>query len=297
MIIPQAQLNKQLWDQCVLKNKPEGFFFMLSWYLDVVAPNWEGYVIGDYEAIYPVIPQKKLVFQYSIMPFLTRTFYPIGFNTEQLIELSRYVNQRFSYFQLSGFQLKNFSRSSIRQFQILDLSGYTLNKCSENHKRQFKKANKQGFVIKEKANPDMLIQLFRKVKGEEFKHLKEGHYLKLQRLMEEASQRGFLRQFSLFKDEVLIGAAAYLVIDDIALYLKGAIEPAYKKEGAMVFLHLSSIESLGENCKQLDFGGSNAQGLGDFNRKFGAANHDYLHFTQNNLPWPISWFFKSKFGR
>jgi hypothetical protein len=296
MIIPRGELKKHLWDQCILKNKPEGFFFMLSWYLDIVFPNWEAYVIGEYEAIYPIIPQKKLLFHYTTIPFLTRTFYPIGFNPEQLNELERYLSKRFSYLQLSGFNLKGNTENSNRQYQILDLAGYTIEKCSENHRRQYKKASQKGFVIEEKTDPVKLIELFRKVKGDEFNHLKKVHYSILEKLMNEAAKRQILKQFSLYKDDVLVGAAAYIVVEDQALFLKGAMEPDFMKVGAMVYLHLESIKSLGRNCRQLDFGGSNASGLGEFNRKFGATNRDYLHLIQNKLPWPISWLFKNKFG-
>jgi len=59
MIVANAQLDKQRWDRRVLAEQPEGFFFLLSWYLDSVAPGWEGYVLGDYEGIYPIVPQQK----------------------------------------------------------------------------------------------------------------------------------------------------------------------------------------------------------------------------------------------
>ena len=60
MIISNELLNKERWDQRVLAAQPQGFFFLLSWYLDVVAPGWEGYVLGDYEGIYPMVPHQKL---------------------------------------------------------------------------------------------------------------------------------------------------------------------------------------------------------------------------------------------
>jgi hypothetical protein len=296
MIIPKAKLDKLLWDERVLKSKPEGFFFMLSWYLDVVAPEWEAYVIGEYEAIYPIVAQKKFVFNYTIMPFLTRTFYPIGFNSSQMVELDYYLKRRFSYIQLSGLMLKSFTKKTLRQYQNLDLSNYSLENCSENHRRQYKKASKQGFILVENSNPEILIKLFNKVKGEELNHLNEAHYIILENLMIQARNKGFLKQYSLSSGSVLIGAAAYIVIEDQALYLKGAVEPAFMKDGAMVYLHFQSIKSLGEHIRQLDFGGSNAKGLGDFNRKFGARNIEYLHLTLNKLIWPISWFFKNKFG-
>ena len=60
MIVANKQLDKVRWDERVLVEQPEGFFFLLSWYLDAVFPAWEGYVVGDYEGIYPIVPQQKV---------------------------------------------------------------------------------------------------------------------------------------------------------------------------------------------------------------------------------------------
>jgi len=46
----------------------------------------------------------------------------------------------------------------------------------------------------------------------------------------------------------------------------------------------------------LDFGGSNAKGLGDFNRKFGARDVEYLLLIKNSLAKPLAWLAKRKFG-
>lgn len=296
MIISNVQLDKQRWDQLVLAAQPEGFFFMLSWYLDAVAPAWEGYVLGDYEGIYPIVPQQKFGVSYTHMPFLTRTFVPIGFNEQQVAVLVKYLAQRFSYLQLAGVLLDSPYEQQIRRYQVLDLPTFELSQCSENHRRQYKKAAQQGFELETSVNPKGLIALFRAVKGAEFTHLKDTDYATLARLMEEANRRGALRQFSLIEKGNLVGAAAYLEVNGQALYLKGAITPEAMKAGGMVYLHVEAMKALMPTCSQLDFGGSNAKGLGDFNRKFGARDVEYLLLIKNSLAKPLAWLAKRKFG-
>jgi hypothetical protein len=114
--------------------------------------------------------------------------------------------------------------------------------------------------------------------------------------MEEANRRGALRQFSLIEKGNLVGAAAYLEVNGQALYLKGAITPEAMKVGGMVYLHMEAMKALMPTCSQLDFGGSNAKGLGDFNRKFGARDVEYLLLIKNSLAKPLAWLAKRKFG-
>ncbi len=296
MIISNVQLDKQRWDQLVLAAQPEGFFFMLSWYLDAVAPAWEGYVLGDYEGIYPIVPQQKFGVSYTHMPFLTRTFVPIGFNEQQVAVLVKYLAQRFSYLQLAGVLLDSPYEQQIRRYQVLDLTTFSLSQCSENHRRQYKKAAQQGFELETLVNPEGLIALFRRVKGAEFTHLKDADYNILARLMGEANRRGVLRQFSLREKGELVGAAAYLEVNGQVLYLKGSITPEAMKVGGMVYLHMEAMKTLAPACSQLDFGGSNAKGLGDFNRKFGARDVEYLLLIKNSLAKPLAWLAKRKFG-
>ncbi len=296
MIVTNVQLDKQRWDQRVLAEQPEGFFFMLSWYLDAVAPAWEGYVLGDYEGIYPIVVQQKLGVSYTHMPFLTRSFVPIGFNEQQEAVLAHYLSNRFSYLHLAGVLLDSPYEQQIRRHQVLDLANFDLSQCSENHRRQYKKASQQGFEMDTSVNPKGLITLFRLVKGTEFTHLKDADYLMLAGLMEEASRRGYLRQFSLWNKAKLVGAAAYLEVNGQALYLKGAITPEAMKVGGMVYLHVEAMKALASTCSQLDFGGSNAKGLGEFNRKFGAKDVEYLLLIKNSLVKPLAWLAKRKFG-
>ena len=296
MILSNAQIDKQRWDQKVLAVQPEGFFFMLSWYLDVVAPAWEGYVLGDYEGIYPIVAQQKLGVGYTHMPFLTRSFVPIGFNEQQTALLTQYLTKRFSYLQLAGVPLDRPYEQQVRRHQVLDLTNFVLSQCSENHRRQYKKAAQQGFELETLVNSEGLIALFRRVKGAEFTHLKDADYFILARLMEEANRRGYLRQFSLWEKGELVGAAAYLEVNGQVLYVKGAITPEAMKVGGMVYLHVEAMKTLAPNCSQLDFGGSNAKGLGDFNRKFGARDIEYLLLIKNSLAKPLAWLAKRKFG-
>ncbi|MFM7388444.1 MAG: hypothetical protein ACKO5L_09815 [Bacteroidota bacterium] len=94
----------------------------------------------------------------------------------------------------------------------------------------------------------------------------------------------------------LVGVAAYLEVKGQALYVKGAITPEAMKAGGMVYLHAEAMKAFSAHCISFDFGGSNAKGLGDFNRKFGARDVEYLLLIKNSLAKPLAWLAKRKFG-
>ena len=56
--IKHADIDKVKWDSVTL-NSANGLIYNLSSYLDVVAPNWEALILGDYKAIMPLPVKKK----------------------------------------------------------------------------------------------------------------------------------------------------------------------------------------------------------------------------------------------
>jgi len=55
------QIDKQKWDSAI-ENAQNGLAYALSWYLDIVSPNWDALIFGDYEMVMPLIHKKKYTF-------------------------------------------------------------------------------------------------------------------------------------------------------------------------------------------------------------------------------------------
>lgn len=69
--LPHASIDKIRWDECV-QNSPNFLIYGLSWYLDVVSPNWSALVLGNYEAVMPLPFRYKYGIRYLSQPLFTQ---------------------------------------------------------------------------------------------------------------------------------------------------------------------------------------------------------------------------------
>jgi lipid II:glycine glycyltransferase (peptidoglycan interpeptide bridge formation enzyme) len=83
-------------------------------------------------------------------------------------------------------------------------------------------------------------------------------------------------------------------LNGVRYYVKGASSEKAKEVGAMFHLIDHGIENaVGKGLKKFDFVGSNAKGMAEFNKKFGAKDVSYGIYKSNDLAWPLSMFFSS----
>lgn len=59
--VQNADIIKKKWDDCIAHSVNERIY-AYSWYLNIVAPNWDALIMDDYQAVFPVVHQKKWVF-------------------------------------------------------------------------------------------------------------------------------------------------------------------------------------------------------------------------------------------
>src|SRR4030042_6270076 len=66
-----TEINREKWDTCI-ENSCFETIYPYSWYLDLVSPAWEGLVMGDYEAVFPITWKKKYGILYIVQPVLSQ---------------------------------------------------------------------------------------------------------------------------------------------------------------------------------------------------------------------------------
>ena len=88
-----------------------------------------------------------------------------------------------------------------------------------------------------------------------------------------------------------IAMAFFIDINGVRYYVKGASSEKAKDLGAMFHLIDNGIEAaINKGLQKFDFVGSNADGVANFNKKFGAKDVSYGVFKSNELKWPLSMF-------
>jgi hypothetical protein len=71
-IINHKELDKVIWDKKICSSASPSFF-MLSWVLDILHPNWDALVYLNYEAFMPIPKAKKIGLTYVFQPKFIRS--------------------------------------------------------------------------------------------------------------------------------------------------------------------------------------------------------------------------------
>lgn len=68
--VRQNAINYVKWDRCI-SNALNGSVYGLSWYLDIVAGQWDALIEGDYDFVMPLVFKKNLLFHHIYVPPLS----------------------------------------------------------------------------------------------------------------------------------------------------------------------------------------------------------------------------------
>jgi len=69
--IRKIDINYILWDRCI-NNSLNGLVYSLSWYLDIVAENWDALVEDDYRSVMPLVYSKRSIYRHIYSPVLVK---------------------------------------------------------------------------------------------------------------------------------------------------------------------------------------------------------------------------------
>jgi hypothetical protein len=69
--LKQTEIDTAKWDYCIAKSF-NGMIYAYSWYLDIVCPDWDALICGDYESVMPLTQNRKMGFDYLFQPYFTQ---------------------------------------------------------------------------------------------------------------------------------------------------------------------------------------------------------------------------------
>lgn len=296
-------IDKIKWDRCVNAD-PHAAVFFYSWFLDVAAPQWDGLVGDNYEAVFPLPTKTKFGIPYLFQPFFTRSL-AICARDEKWKGLKEFLYHIPDRFRLQEFcieptdpnkvEIANLSEKKYQSLK-LEVPFEILHKSfSANIIQNLKKAVKNNLLI----NPDVsaleIVSDFKKHKGKDLTKFSPQEYTLLKDLMDACliHQAGYTRSVQNASGERL-ASAFFMYSHNRIIYLKGSTSETGKKTGAMHYLMSSMIQEFSEQNLIFDFGGSSVPSLARFFKGFGGVDHTYYLYTRNTLPKPIKWFKKDK---
>jgi hypothetical protein len=297
--IPHKEINKQAWDHC-LDEAVNQMIYAYSWFLDIVSPNWDALVLGNYEAIMPLTHKKRFTLVYLAQPLFTQQLGVFYANLEHMHATNDFLLAIPDRFKLIEINLNTYNIPANSAFVVtsnvtchLELSKpYTfLNQnYSEQIKRNLKKALKSSLSVDSSIEVQNVIHLFKSNKGKSIKKMKSKSYNLLLSLTHLLNYHKALYCLGVKNSTGnYIAGAIFVKYNDNAIFLFSGANQEAKSCGAMSLLIDFFIQQNAQSNCILDFEGSNNKSLARFYLGFGSKQINYSSIKRNNLPKIIRW--------
>lgn len=297
-------INKVKWDQCI-KQSVNGRVYAYSWYLDIMADNWDALVIGneEYETVFPLTYRRKFGIYYIHQPFFTQQLgiFSIKHITPEVVDAFLYaIPAKFLFAEIN---LNTLNKPDENKWKIFNNANYELDliepfdslykRFSSNIKRNVSKAEQKYIRVSDSVNPEEIVKLFRQNRGASLLKLKDTDYRRLVQLIYHGIHKQIAFSYGAYTETNTLCAGMIIFISHYkATFLFSATNQEARESGAMSMLISQFIYSAAGNHLTLDFEGSNNTQLARFYKSFGAQRIEYPSVTINRFPLPVRQAFK-----
>ena len=278
------------YDKCI-SGSENTFIYAYSWYLDIVAENWDVLVFGDYDIVMPLTHRKKYGIRYIFLPPWVQQLGVFSANIikeDLIIDFINAIPGKFKSIDIL-FNNKNCFSSKkleIRNNYILDLNrDYKLlyKKFTKGRKSNIKQSKKFGLLIKEADNIELVLLLFRENKGRDL-NKPEQDYETIRNLVSKGLLVGKVKIYEVFDSEsIQLGGAIFLMDNNRITYLFSAVNQNGRDKQAISFLLDLLIFKYANQKMIFDFEGSMIKEIADFFKSFGAVKENYYLYRQRFL--------------
>jgi len=288
--VKRTAVDIEKYNMCIEKSMQRRVY-AFSWYLDIVAADWNVLVLDDYAAVMPIpyvrakrnLYRKKIiqplfcqqlgVFSLDELPAETYSVF-----IHQFLKLAPNVyqfNTDNSPF-LKGFDfLKkervNYELSLQKPYEVLK-KGY-----SKNLKRNISKAQKAQLTVKNTTINELLLMK----KNTASVALKNKNYQVLKKLLEEIDKQKKGNCIGVYNEDELIASAFFIHTKNRIIHLISSSTIKGKKRGATALLFDYLIKKHEKVALILDFEGSVIEGVARFFRSFGAKPVIYYQVNED----------------
>jgi hypothetical protein len=284
-IINHKELDKVIWDKKI-NTSASPSFFMLSWVLDILHPNWDALVYLNYKAFMPIPKAQKYGLTYVFQPKFIRSLSIFNENEDQRSAIIAIFSETYSLVNINlDFELKESNSNGVFQKLTIPSSCELLqNAYSKNALRVISKLDVE---IEYKLFNDavVFIEFFKKIKN--IKSLKSNSYSKLHQLINETLRRENGKLIAAFYKGEMIACGFFIFFEKQVYFMKGTVNNLGREKGALYGLIDSVLKGAIGSFENFDFIGSNDKGVAGFYRKFGAQDFSYSILKYNTIKTPI----------
>jgi hypothetical protein len=293
----RKHIDETKWNNCI-NHSFNGNLYGYSWFLDIVAGEWDALVENDYERVFPLVQRKKFGISYIYQPFFTQQlglYSTTKLDAEVLGTFIKTIPKKFKQVEINLNTLNKAEGPSIKLIPQLNheldlIHSYEIREgYSVNLVRNLKKPEKAGLAISKNIKPDDIIDLFRKNRGKEITHLGDKDYLKLKRIAYTCMYKGIANIQGVYDQHNQLCAGAFFILsNNKAIFLFSGLSEEGREAGAMPFLIDSFIREHAGRHLTFDFDGSNDPSLARFYKSFGSKECTYQRIEINRLPFVLN---------
>ncbi len=286
-------ISREKWDHCI-ETSLNGQIYAYSWYLDRMAPGWNGLVAGDYEMVMPLTGKSKWGFQYLYQPLFVQqlgVFSAVPISAE---DINLFIQKAFSKYRHMHINLNQgnvFPGIDARQEQrltyVLDLkSNYEdlLKNYSKSHQKNIRKAEASGLTVARENSSSTLLNMMHEMYHRKAVHeFSDSNAASLKEMVDFALHQKKGELYVVRKDGKDLAAAFFLIEGGKAVIHSASSSEGRKYAAAIYLIDHFIREHAGEDLA-LDFAGSILPGIAKRNRGFGAEPETYLNILKSRIP-------------
>ena len=284
--IKRQHLDIDKYDACI-ESSVQSRIYAFSWYLDIVAENWDVLVLDDYKAVMPIPWKQKYLLKYIAQPFFCQQ---LGVFSKEITsqelqdEMSKCIPKKFVKISLNfnsdnSLNAKNTALMKNYTLELNDTYEMLFKSFSKGRKHAVKVGAKNNLTVK---NTTIVALIDIKNKFYDYPGFSESKLIKICNYILKTKSGLVL---GVFKDDVLIGGGVFLISNNRITYLFSAFNDEGRKLQAASFLIKSIIEKNEKSNFVLDFEGGNLPNIATFFKSFGAKYEDYQQFTSQKFPF------------
>jgi hypothetical protein len=284
--VKRKDLEVEKYDNCIEKSV-QSRIYAFSWYLDIVADNWDVLVLDDYEAVMPIPWLRKYGIKHIAQPFFCQqlgVFSSHEISKEIQIRMIKSIPKIFFKISLNFNSANNILKENaiLKSNFILKIENSfadNYKNYNKNRKRGLKKSEKNSLFV-DTVKFDSLLVIAKKEK----KYLKNFKYDRLIKLISflKSKEKGFL--LGVYnKEQQLLGGAFFIKGNHRITYLFSVMNEEGKRLNAATFLISYVLKEYSNKEYYLDFEGSMVAGVADFFRSFGAKTEQYCSLGKSYL--------------
>jgi len=288
--LKRNEIDAVKYDNCV-ENAINSRIYAFSWYLDIVADNWDVLVLNDYDAVMPLPWRRKYFIKYVYPPCWTQQLgvFSINLISENLVQdFINAIPNRFKKVTIqfnSNNSISKEGQKKVNYVLFLDVSYDDIyKKYRKDRKDRLKKIIKENRISIGKVDVSEIIKLFEK-NYQEKKILPVKDYKKLEKLASVLLSKGKIELEGVYNMNLeLISGAIFLKDEKRVTYLFSASSLEGKKRQSSTLLINTMIKKNSDSHFIFDFEGSMIPGIASFYKSFGAERECYNNLRYNNFP-------------